>query len=178
MSVAKFIPPYAKFLLAIAVGGLLAIAAGCTQTSTTVEGAVTLDGRPLSIGDDSRGTIVFQPANGQGTVASGILNPTGHFKLTTGRSTEVAPGKYQVAVSVIQLLPEVKGTEQGGKRISPGKYATAGTSGLEKEVIPGPNVFEFDMVSSPDTSSSGAGTSAGSVTGAQIAGQSLQRSAK
>jgi hypothetical protein len=138
----------------LAMGVLLVVAAGCQESASTVAGVVTRDGKPMSVPADSRGTIVFQPADGHGTTSSGVLDSTGHFKLSTGASLEVAPGKYQVAVSVVQLLPASDQAEQGGKRITPAKYASANTSTLEAKVIPGANECDFNLLSSADEGAS------------------------
>jgi hypothetical protein len=129
----------------------LLIACGCQQTpTTTVSGTVTLDGKVLSIESNERGTIVFQSVGGQGTTATGVLDSGGRFKLGTGASWEVAPGKYQVAVSVVQLLPKTEGAEQGAKRITPTKYASVDESGLQVDVNPGENEFDFKLIQSAD----------------------------
>jgi hypothetical protein len=112
-----------------------------------VAGTVTLDGKPLTIASDTRGTVLFQAVGGQGTVATGILNPTGHFQLAAGSSTEIPAGKYQVAVTVSQLLPKPENGEQRAKLITPSKYASVQESGLEVEVKPGENQFDFALSS-------------------------------
>jgi hypothetical protein len=139
----------------LAIGVLSLIAIGCQQKPTTVTGTVTLDGRPLSIAEDARGTIVFQPVSGQGTTATGLLDAAGIFKLASGASSDVAPGKYQVAVSVVQLLPTTEGAEQSAKRISPAKYASANSSEFEANVLPGSNELKFDMLSKADDGAAG-----------------------
>jgi hypothetical protein len=133
-----------------AICALLLGASGCQRTPATVSGLVTLDGKVLSIASDSRGTIVFQPVGGQGTTATGLLDSSGHFKLATGASSDIAPGKYKVAVSVVQLVPRSEGAEQGAKIITPVKYASANTSGFNADVSPATNEFRFDMSSSAD----------------------------
>src|SRR5262245_5197716 len=132
---------------------LLVAIVGCQQRATTVTGKVTLDGKPLAIGSDSRGTVIFQPAGGQGSIATGLLDPIGHFQLATGASTEIAPGKYDVAVSVARLLPPSDQAEQGAERVTPAKYASTSDSGLTAEVAPGENRVSFDLVSSADEES-------------------------
>jgi hypothetical protein len=129
---------------------LLVGSSGCQQSPATVSGSVTLDGMPLAISPDSRGTIAFQPVSGQGSTATGLLDSSGHFRLATGSSLEIAPGKYQVAISVVQLLPKSEGTEQGAKSITPAKYGSGGTSGLQVDVLPTANEFKFDMFSGAD----------------------------
>lgn len=129
---------------------LLVVIGGCQERPTTVSGAVTLDGRPLTVPADARGTVVFQPDGGQGTTATGLLDSTGHFNLATGSSTEIARGKYYVTVSVAHLLPKVENEEQGAKLITPAKYASPRDSGLEFDVKPGENRITFDLVSNTD----------------------------
>jgi hypothetical protein len=130
---------------------LLLIAEGCQERPTTVSGTVTLDGRPLSVASNARGTVVFQPVGGQGTMATGLIDAAGHFSLATGGSREVAPGKYQVAVSVVQLAPKLEDAEQGTELITPAKYASAHESDLEADVAPGEeNRLSFNLISNAD----------------------------
>jgi hypothetical protein len=131
-----------RMLLGIAV---LIVMAGCQPKPGTVAGVVTLDGKPISLTSDSRGTVVFQPTGGKGTMATGLLDPAGRFELGTGAMHEVAPGKYQVAISIVELLPATDHAEQAGKRVTPAKYASAIDSGLQAEVVPGLNEFKFDL---------------------------------
>src|SRR5215213_4237677 len=39
---------------------LLTAIEGCQEEPTTVSGAITIDGRPLTVPADARGTVVFQ----------------------------------------------------------------------------------------------------------------------
>jgi hypothetical protein len=125
----------------------LVMAVGCQQKPSTVEGTVTVDGRPMTLSSDARGTIVFQPSGGKGTLATGVLDEVGHFRLATGAVAEVTPGKYQVAISVVELLPATEENAQAGKRITPSRYASAIDSGLQAEVVTGENQFKFDLLS-------------------------------
>jgi hypothetical protein len=136
--------------LAICVASILS--AGCQQRPTTVSGTVTLDGRQLTIPSDARGTVVFQPNGGRGTMATGLLDPTGHFELATGSSREVAPGKYYVTISVAQLLAKTDQEEQGTRLITPVKYASGSESGLAADVKPGENKLNFYLNSAEDDS--------------------------
>jgi hypothetical protein len=84
-------------------------------------------------------------------MATGLIDAAGHFSLATGGSREVAPGKYQVAVSVVQLAPKVEDAEQGTELITPAKYASAHESDLEANVAPGEeNRLSFNLVSDAD----------------------------
>jgi hypothetical protein len=129
---------------------LLVVIGGCQERPTTVSGTVTLDGRPITVPADARGTVVIQPEGGHGTMATGLLDSTGHFNLATGSSPEVARGKYSVTVSVAQLLPKAENGEQGAKLITPEKYASPRESGLEIDVKQGENQVTFDLISNND----------------------------
>jgi hypothetical protein len=143
----RFTNSVAVALQSAAIYLLLVGVEGCEERPTTVSGTILLDGRPMSVASNARGTVVFQPANGQGTLATGLIDSAGHFNLATGGSIEVPPGKYQVAVSVVQLLPKVADAEQGTELVTPAKYAAAHESGLEAEVAPGENRLNFNLVS-------------------------------
>jgi hypothetical protein len=124
------------------------VCVGCERQPTTVTGAVTLDHDSVHIAPDMRGTISFQPQTGQGAVATGLLNPTGNYELSAGASSEIPPGKYQVAISIVKLVPKPEGGEQGAKQVTAQKFASAATSGLAAEVQRGPNELNFDVSSS------------------------------
>jgi hypothetical protein len=138
----------------------IVLANGCRPSSTAVSGTVTLDKAPLSVQPNQHGKIVFQPAGGHGAVAVGVLDSAGHFELSTGSSNEVAPGEYEVAISVSEPLPQQENAERSAKLVTPIKYSSAADSGLEANVKPGENVFSFNLESrageansSPPTSS-------------------------
>jgi hypothetical protein len=124
------------------------VSVGCERQPTTVTGTVTLDHNPVVITPDMRGTISFQPLTGLGAVATGLLNPTGKYELSAGASSEIPPGEYQVAISIVKLAPKSDGAEQGAKQVTTPKFASATTSGLTAEVQPGANKFNFDVSSS------------------------------
>jgi hypothetical protein len=133
---------------------VFALSTGCQERPTTVSGTITLDGRPLAVGSDARGTVTFHPANGQGTMSIGLIDSTGHFNLATGGSRLVAPGKYDVSVSVVRLLPKVEDVEQGTELVTPAKYVTAHESGLQAEVTPATeNQLSFNLSSNADDKS-------------------------
>ncbi len=139
-----------KYALSLAVAAWM-VCGGCRQPTSTVSGVVTIDGKPMTLASDTRGTIVFQPTGGQGATATGLLDATGHFKLATGSQSDIAPGKYQVAISVIQLLPPTEDSEQAGKRVTPAKYSSAIDSGLQANVVPGENQLKFDLSSAEES---------------------------
>jgi len=124
---------------------LIVLVEGCRERPTTVVGNITVDGQPYKLPADARGTIVFQPEGGRGTLATGLLDSTGHFKLAIGSSSEVPPGKYHVTVSISKLLPPAEGQEQAAQLITPPRYASAQQSDLEATVQPGENVLSFNL---------------------------------
>jgi hypothetical protein len=115
---------------------------------------VTQNGKPLSLKSDQRGKVIFQRADGHGALAAGTLDSSGHFHLATGSSFEVAPGAYQVAISVSEPLPAQENAESSARLITPAKYSSATDSGLRVDVKPGENVFSFDLTAEPDESGS------------------------
>jgi hypothetical protein len=137
----------------------LVCCSSCRESPTTVSGDVTLDGKALSVRPEARGKVVFQPEGGRGTVSIGELDSAGHFQLSTGSSVEVAPGKYQVAISVVEALPKKENAEQSARLITPARYGSATDSGFHADVKNGEkNVFSFALVSETDeeeTSSTG-----------------------
>jgi hypothetical protein len=132
---------------------------GCERQPTTVTGVVTLDHNRPNITPDMRGTISFQPQSGQGAIATGLLNATGEYEVSAGSTSEVAPGKYDVAISIVRLVSKSGAGEQGAKRITAAKYNSAASSGLTADVHSGPNVLNFDVASNADMSKSNADSS-------------------
>jgi hypothetical protein len=135
----------------IAVCIALVAASGCRERLTTVSGKVTLDGQLLSNTPDARGTVVFQPKGGQGTVATGLLDPAGEFNLAVGSSVEIPPGNYDVAISISKARPQSSdGEEPDAEFIALRKYASARDSGLQASVSPGENHIDFNLSSKGD----------------------------
>jgi hypothetical protein len=114
--------------------------AGCGGDCGSASGSVTLDGQPLR-----EGLITFHPA-GDGPTAYGQVN-AGEFTLSTGQKSGLKVGKYQVTVSAT-TIPE-SGSGQPGRLLTPKKYASKETSGLEADVKSGGNRFKFEMRSKP-----------------------------
>ncbi len=130
---------------------LMLVCVGCGSTTGTVQGVVTIDGKNVALEANTRGTVIFQPAGGQGTTATGLLDAKGHFDLATGGMSQIRPGRYLVAISIVRLLPATEGAERGGERITPARYASTIDSGLQADVAPGENKFAFDLASADET---------------------------
>ena len=105
----------------------------------------------LNLDHDARGTVVFHPSSGQGAIATGVLDPRGRFQLATGALPEVVPGRYQVTVAIVELLPRSEEMEQTGKLMTPARYGSAIDSGLQAMVVPGPNEFKFNLKSEEES---------------------------
>jgi hypothetical protein len=118
---------------------LLLPAAGCNHGRVTVQGEVTVAGKPLE-----SGSICFEPADGKGATCGGGIS-AGRFELSS--SEGVFPGKKIVRITAVQ---------KAGKKISAGPPLPPGSmieetkvSKLppqEVEVVEGQaNVFSFDL---------------------------------
>jgi hypothetical protein len=124
---------------------------GCGSGLAQVSGLVTLDGEPLRGGSgDTRVTVQFQPAGGNGSTAIGLADENGQYTLGTGAQTGIPTGEYLVSCSASRLVTAKDGkTPAGARRITDPKYANAKTSGMRFTVAPGNNVFDIALVSSP-----------------------------
>ncbi len=89
----QYLPP-----LWLGTAGLVAlvmlVSAGCGSGLVAVEGNVTFDGQPVE-----QGTIVFQPADGKGTTASGEIKGGG-YRLSGDEG--VAPGEKVVRITAVR----------------------------------------------------------------------------
>ena len=124
-------------MIALAVGAaIVALPGGCKRPAppgaTTVRGAVTFQGKPLT-----GGLVIFSPdpdRGGSGKPARGELGPDGRFRLTLGDSTTIPGGWYRVAIL---------GLPADGSAF-PSKLARPDLSGIVREVQPGrENEFHF-----------------------------------
>jgi len=128
---ARFLPLVPLLTLALA---------GCAGDWGSASGTVTLDGAPLK-----EAAISFVPADGGATAYGQVKD--GAFSLSTGQKDGLKAGKYRVAVSA-STVPAM-GTKEVAKLLTPKKYASPETSGLEADVKSGSNSFKFDLNSKP-----------------------------
>lgn len=143
-----------KAVWCIAVSAIVLIV-GCREQPTTVEGLVTLDGKPLAMHQGMRGTVVFQPTANEGTTLSGLIDANGRYELTAGGSYAVPATAYWVTVSAMEIVPPSEEQPQStGRLITPAKYASATDSGFRIEVQPGPNQVNLAMKSEVDAPTS------------------------
>jgi hypothetical protein len=160
-----------RFLLSLAVLGLLTVAIGCGGSSfpdpVAVTGTINRGGSPVA---DAK--VTFLPKSAEGRSASGVTNAEGKFTLTTFNTGDGAlPGDY--TVTILKVDPNANGgsaeigddgevgadygagmdgaaTDSGGatESLLPAKYADAAQSGLDRTVAAsGPaNDFTIDIV--------------------------------
>jgi len=128
----------------LVLAGLIGLS-GCGKAMNQVEGVVTLDGKEVE-----GATVVFEPAEGKGTPATGVTDSSGKVKLATRGKPGVAPGTYKVTVtktkgtgaSIQPGTPEymemmkksMSGGRTGPKSELPEKYSLASKTPLEVTV--------------------------------------------
>jgi hypothetical protein len=135
-----------RALTSVAIGCLLL--AGCSDLSSTVVGVVKLDGQPLSVGENQRGTVVFRPVDG-GPTSTGRIDKFGKFKLSTGANMGVIPGDYMVAVRLVDIIPEEgEMPAPSGRPATPAIYADPLNSGLQFSITRGVNNISIELDSS------------------------------
>jgi hypothetical protein len=132
--------------LAIAFAVLMILQLGCRGNSmeSEVSGTVSLDGKKLG-----PGTIVFAPVNEGGKPATGSIEADGSYSMMTSRTSGLAAGAYQVAVSIREMPQNVKRGDRPplGKLLIPEKYEDYRSSGLKYDVTPGSNTINVELVS-------------------------------
>ncbi len=141
---------FRRALRSLAVCAIVTLLQGCREAPTTVTGLVTLDGKPLAVGDGMRGSVVFQPTASGGVTLTGLIDKTGHYELSSGGSGTVAPSVYLVTVSATELIPATDDRPTSGKLLTPTKYASAMDSGFRIEVVSGKNEVNLPLVSDAD----------------------------
>jgi hypothetical protein len=125
-----------------------AMLVGCGSNLATVNGTVTLDGRPLASTERLSAHVQFCPEGGHGTVATGYLDENGEYNLSSGSRKGVLPGRYLVSVSATEIIPpKIAGEAPSGRLASPPKYAEPKNSGFTADVTPGRNTFDFALLS-------------------------------
>ena len=129
-------------ILAAAVNLLLGCAPGGLESQ--VSGTVTLDGKAVG-----PGTITFAMKSASSNPATGAIEKDGSYRLKTARTAGLHPGTYQVSLTVFEAAQGRPGERLYGpsKMITPEKYSSTATSGLEYEVKPGGNTIDIDLSS-------------------------------
>ncbi len=130
------------------LSSLLLVTTGCGNGLSQVSGTITQEGKPLATGGDTKVSVMFQPASGEGTPATATTDENGEYRLSTGSQAGVAPGEYMVACSGVQFssAATVSGIPSG-KRIIDRKYGNVTTSGLRFTVKEGDNRYDIALES-------------------------------
>ncbi len=105
-----------------------------------VSGTVTLDGKPLATG-----SVQFIPVGvsaGEALPATGMIDKTGNYELSTAGVSGAVVGRHQVrVVSLDEGVP-------GAPWLIPIRYNRPEESGLSAEVIAGkPNIIDLKLTS-------------------------------
>ena len=128
--------------------GFLLLLSGCDSGLAKVHGSVSLDGKKLAGASDIRGTLLFSPLQPGHPTGSGMLDSNGTYAVFVGSNQGLTPGSYKVAITVTKVLPaKTPGGAPSGRLLTPSRYANPGESGLEVEVVPGTNTFDFALKS-------------------------------
>ncbi|MFI5455842.1 MAG: hypothetical protein ACHRXM_10365 [Isosphaerales bacterium] len=99
----------------------------------SVKGKVTYKGQPLT-----KGTVLFEPADGYGRPATGKLQSDGTFELTTLKEGDgVVAGHHRVSIVEVE--------KSLSKNPSFQKYASPNTSKLTADVSAEKTEFTFDI---------------------------------
>ena len=89
---------------------------------------------------------MFSPRQAELPTASGMLDSAGQFTVFVGSNQGLMPGHYSVAITVTKVIPaKTLGGAPSGMLLTPAKYANPNESGLEVEVVPGTNTFDFKL---------------------------------
>jgi len=157
-------------LVGLTVLSVFGCSAEKSLDTVPVSGRVTLDGAPV---DGAK--VVFAPASGGGSAASGVTDASGNYKLTTLDPDDGAlPGSYLVMISKTEQTGEdaasaavkpgmsdeqatkaaMEAHVAGGEAepeftdLLPAKYKDPAASGLKAEVTKGGQTeFNFDLTS-------------------------------
>jgi len=129
-------------ILVAAVSLCLGCATGGLESQ--VNGTVTLDGKAVG-----PGTITFAMKSASSNPATGAIEKDGSYLLKTARTAGLHPGMYQVSLTVFEAAQGRPGERLYGpsKMITPEKYSSTATSGLEYEVKAGSNTINIDLSS-------------------------------
>lgn len=125
--------------------GVIAIAGCGGKHGATVTGKISLDGEPVP-----RGSVAYFPVAG-GPPAVAQISEQGEYRLRTGRDPSLPPGDYQVTVAANEPPREKRSADGGppppGPPITPTKYRSKATSGLQYTVESGGNTIDIELTS-------------------------------
>lgn len=132
----------------VAQTAMLGVWLGCgASLPATVNGKISLDGKPPPTGDLISGTVTFYPV-GPGAAAYGDIQANGTYQLRTGDSLGVKPGEYRLGVRLVQIEPPPPGgykNAPGQKPLLPVRYEDPDQSGLQFTVAKGANTIDVSL---------------------------------
>jgi hypothetical protein len=131
------LPRHCPLLLLLALG-----VAGCSRGPFPVRGVVIIEGAKGPAAE-LKGYVVALQSEAEPTGASGVIDETGSFQLTTRKAGDGAmPGKYQVAIAAPSRAdPDAPEPAPLLER----KYSRFETSGLEVDITPGRNELRLTV---------------------------------
>ena len=133
--------------LAIGLSLLITTLLGCQRTERlySVEGTVTIDGKPLHGG--RRSYVVYQPDRSKGNdiphEPKSTIDANGHYRLTTVAKDGARAGWYKVRVDAAEVVDMAN--PYVTKWLVAKKYIDFGTSGLAIEVVENPAAGAYDL---------------------------------
>lgn len=126
----------------------IALAVGCGSEFAEVQGTVTLDGQNVCAAHDVSGTVLFSPVEQGLSAGNGAVDESGQYTVFAGSTAGLRPGPYRVAISITRIRPaKTPGNPPSGQLMSPKSYADPTQSGLQADVKPGKNTFDFALTS-------------------------------
>jgi hypothetical protein len=140
--------PLRRFAPALALAATCFFATGCSESTGTVSGTITVNGKPLPAG-----LITFESQVGKHDAFSAAIKdgkyetapiPAGDCKITVIHSTVAGPGGSGGGNDLAPPKPGAGG-KTGPAIEVPSKYQRSDTSGLEFKVKSGPNTFDKDL---------------------------------
>jgi hypothetical protein len=137
-----------RFLLGVALCGLIGLSSGCGGTKLTpVSGRVTVDGKALTTG-----TVRFIPDKAKGNTFGGEpigeINAQGEYTLQTRGKPGAPLGSYKVAVSANESIGTDNTSAKPGSLVNP-TYSLAETTPLEIQVVAQPGAGAYDLKLGP-----------------------------
>lgn len=129
--------------VAVGIAFFCIVMCGCQDgLPAKVSGTITIDGEAVS---SVVGEVMFHPTAG-GAMAMAPLNPDGTYSISTGATSGLEPGSYDVTVRVAEVQEATGGNAPAQKNLSPARYGDREKADLSAEVTEGDNVFDFDLI--------------------------------
>jgi hypothetical protein len=136
-----------RSLASVSLGIVVLVIVGCSRSEfeSQVSGKVMLDGKGVG-----PGTIIFAIQGAEtGNPATGAIDASGNYSLKTSRAVGLKSGHYRVCVTVFEPTQGQPGERVYGpsKWLTPQKYGSLDTSGLEYDVKAGSNAIDIELSS-------------------------------